>query len=91
MKLTLPILTIVLILTGCSSNTPKPKIKPVTYKTHKLKKCGMFKYENKNGNIILDYKVAKCLKYNMITCCKDKKNLEVANEANIEIIKTLTK
>ena len=91
MRLTLLMLILPLLaLTACSTDI-KPKPEPIRYKTHKLNPCGAFKYERKNDNVILDYRIAECLKSNLIICCKDKKSLEVANKANIEIIETLNR
>jgi len=76
-----------LILTSCGK--PVPNVEPAKYKVHTLKKCGKLKYEKQGDKLILDYKVAKCLKNNLIVCCKDKKALEICNNANIEYIKLL--
>ena len=75
------------ILTSCGK--PTPKIEPRLYKVHKLKKCGKLKYERQGDKLILDYKVARCLKNNLVLCCRDKKALEVCNNTNIEYIKML--
>jgi len=90
MRLILLIIITLLTLTSCSINS-RYKPEPVRYTPHKLRQCGGFKYEKRGDNIILDYKVAKCLKHNLIVCCKDKKNLNVANSANIEIIEALNR
>jgi len=75
-------LAILLILTGCSSITPK--MHPVKPKLHDIKKCGRLKYERKNGNVILDYKAAKCLSEALTQCGQDRRVLISANKANVE-------
>jgi hypothetical protein len=78
-----------LSMTGCSSKAVIPKIKPIKYTPSRLKKCGTLKYERQGDQLILDYKVAKCLHNNLIQCCKDKKALQIANEANVKSIELL--
>jgi len=90
MKLISVATLVLLALTACSTE-PRFKPEPIRYNPHKLKPCGAFKYEKQGKQVILDYKVAQCLKDNLVLCCKDKKNLYIANEANVEIIETLNR
>lgn len=88
MRLMLLATITLLALTACSSS-PAFQPEPIQYTPHKLKNCGAFSYEIKDGKMILDEKTAKCLQKNLVVCCKDKKALQTANEANIRIINIL--
>jgi len=81
--LTIILLSILTILTGCSSKVVYPELKPVVVKPSKIKPCGTFKYYVKNGKVIIDYDTAKCLREALATCAKDRKKFIVANKANV--------
>ena len=81
-------LSALLILTGCGS-PGLPALRPVSVTVHKIRPCGMFRYERRGGKLILDYKVARCLKRAMRQCAEDRKKLIVANRANVRQIEAL--
>ena len=76
------------LFSGCASNT-QLQVKPIQPKLNKIKKCGKFKYEKQGHLLILDYKVAKCLKKQLIECAEDRKVLIEANKANVALINKL--
>ena len=76
------------ILTGCGSPT-LPTLHPVRVTPHKIKPCGTFSYERRGGKLVLDYKVARCLKRAMRQCAEDRKKLIVANRANVRQMEAL--
>ena len=78
-----------LILTGCSGRAVTPQLKPVRVKVHKIHPCGKFRWERRGGDLILDYKVARCLHRAMRQCAEDRRRLMVANEANIKQMEAL--
>lgn len=71
----------ILMMSGCGITSPK--FYPVVPKLHKIKGCGRFKWEKKNGKLILDYKKAQCLYINMRRCAEDRAKLIEANKANV--------
>lgn len=58
-------------------------------KTHKIKPCGTFRYERQGDQLILDYRVARCLKRAMRECAEDRKKLIIANRANVRQMEKL--
>ena len=88
MTLTATLLPVLLILTGCGSPA-LPTLHPVRVTPHKIQPCGTFRYERQGDRLILDYRVARCLKRAMRQCAEDRKKLIVANRANVRQMETL--
>ena len=84
----LTMITVPLILIGCGS-TVYPELKPVEVQVHDIKPCGPIKYERRGDTIIFNRKDADCIIRGAKQCAEDRKELIVANKANVRQMKAL--